>query len=273
MAAVLQRTTFVTSRLSEFVNQRELVTQTGHPIDRWPLVILKEVADNGLDICEEHQIAPALEISVDTSAGAIMISDNGPGIAPEIVTSILDYSTRTSSREAYITQSRGQQGNALKTILAMPFALDNARCGPVIIEAHGISHGIKFGANHITQEPQIKYGTTSSVVKNGTRLTVDWPGTASHILERAEDQFLQICDDLLWLNPHLSMRARWDGNVAIDGTATDPQWRKSRACDPSSPHWFTLERFERLAGAYAATTANMVGRTGACAHSLQSLPA
>jgi DNA topoisomerase VI subunit B len=105
------------------------VTQTGHPIGRWPLVIMKEVADNGLDICEEHQIAPALEISVDTSVGEIVISDNGPGIAPEIVPSVLDYSTRTSSREAYITLSRGAQGNALKRRCTHGWRRDDHRQG------------------------------------------------------------------------------------------------------------------------------------------------
>jgi hypothetical protein len=192
MAAVLQRTTFVTSRLSEFANQRELVAQTGHSVRNWPLVILKECADNALDVCEEKQIAPVLEISVDTAAGEIVFTDNGPGIAPEIVVSILDYTTRTSSREAYITQSRGQQGNALKTVVAMPFTLDNARCGPVVIEAHGVAHQIQFGVNQITQEPQIAHETASSLVKSGTRLTVSWPATASAILEEAKGEFLQI---------------------------------------------------------------------------------
>jgi DNA topoisomerase VI subunit B len=250
MAAVLQRTTFVTSRLSEFANQRELVAQTGHSVRNWPLVILKECADNALDVCEEKQIAPVLEISVDTAAGEIVFTDNGPGIAPEIVVSILDYTTRTSSREAYITQSRGQQGNALKTVVAMPFTLDNARCGPVVIEAHGVAHQIQFGVNQITQEPQIAHETASSLVKSGTRLTVSWPATASDILEEAKGEFLQIAEDLLWLNPHLSLRATWDGDVAIGWTPTEPQWRKWRACDPSSPHWFDLARLERLAGAY-----------------------
>ena len=37
---------------------------------------------------------------------------------------LLDYTVRVSSREAYVSPTRGAQGNALKTIVAMPFVLD-----------------------------------------------------------------------------------------------------------------------------------------------------
>jgi hypothetical protein len=52
-AATLSRETFTTSRLAEFCSQRELVAQTGHPVDDWPLVLVKELADNAIDIAEE----------------------------------------------------------------------------------------------------------------------------------------------------------------------------------------------------------------------------
>jgi hypothetical protein len=41
-APVLDRLTFKTSRLAEFCSRRELVAQTGHRVQDWPLVILKE---------------------------------------------------------------------------------------------------------------------------------------------------------------------------------------------------------------------------------------
>jgi len=36
----------------------------------------------------------------------------------------LNYSTRSSSREAYCSPTRGAQGDALKTIVAMPFTIE-----------------------------------------------------------------------------------------------------------------------------------------------------
>ena len=142
-AVAIQRTTFSTSRPLEFCSAKELVAQTGHEPDDWPLVILKELIDNALDACEEARVAPVIRVTV--ARGKIRVRDNGPGIPPETVASILDFTTRTSSREAYVAPDRGQQGNALKTILAMPFALSGDE-GRVEIVARGIRHEITSGS-------------------------------------------------------------------------------------------------------------------------------
>jgi hypothetical protein len=47
------------SRLLEFCSQKELVLQTGHSVDQWPLVLVKELFDNALDAAEEAGTAPA----------------------------------------------------------------------------------------------------------------------------------------------------------------------------------------------------------------------
>ena len=43
---------------------------------------------------------------------------------------------RVSSREAYVAPDRGAQGNALKTIVAMPFVLDGGQ-GVIELDAGG----------------------------------------------------------------------------------------------------------------------------------------
>jgi hypothetical protein len=124
--AVLNRTTFSTSRLLEFCSRKELVAQTGHEPEDWPLVIIKELIDNSLDSAEEAGVAPVIHVTV--ARDMIRVRDNGPGIPPETVASVLDFTTRTSSREAYVAPDRGRQGNALKTVVAMPFALSGEQC-------------------------------------------------------------------------------------------------------------------------------------------------
>jgi hypothetical protein len=146
----LSRQVFTTSRLLEFCSQKELVLQTGHPVEQWPLVVLKELIDNALDACEEADIAPVIKITVKD--GSITVADNGPGIAPETVISLLDFSVRVSSREAYASPTRGAQGNALKTLIAMPFALDGS-IGITTIEARGIRHTITFSVDGLRQTP------------------------------------------------------------------------------------------------------------------------
>jgi len=187
----LNRETFKTSRLLEFCSIKELVAQTGHEVAEWPLVVIKELADNGLDIAEEIGVAPELAITVSTDTGEIIVTDNGPGIPAETINSILDYRSRTSSRAAYCSPSRGQQGNALSTILAIPFVLDGT-AGETVIEARGIAHRIRFSADPIRQEPRITYDPGSSTVRTGTRVTVRWPAKACHLIQTAAERFFTV---------------------------------------------------------------------------------
>src|SRR5262249_37435757 len=121
----LTRVAFTVSRLMEFCTKRELQNQTGHSIYEWPLVVAKEHLENRLDACEEAEIAPKIAITV--GPGTIIVEDNAGGIDTDTIKSILDYTVRVSSREAYVSPTRGAQGNALKTILAMGYVLDRER--------------------------------------------------------------------------------------------------------------------------------------------------
>ena len=98
-AAMLERTTLRTSRLLDFCSEKELTAQTGHAMHEWPLVIAKELIDNGLDACEESGVPPEITVRVD-GAGVTVI-DNGPGIPGSTIDGVTDFSSRVSSREAY----------------------------------------------------------------------------------------------------------------------------------------------------------------------------
>ena len=181
---ILQRATFRTSRLLDFANQKELIAQTGHAVETWPLVILKELVDNAIDACEEAGIAPAVTVKVDEAG--IAIADNGPGLPAETVKHVLDFTVRVSSREAYVSPTRGAQGNALKTIVAMPFVLDG-ESGRIEIEAHGIHHRIEMSVDRVRQEPVIQHEQDVSQVKVGTVVRVHWPLVSASIIRDVED--------------------------------------------------------------------------------------
>jgi DNA topoisomerase VI subunit B len=246
---VLQRETFQTSRLLDFCSERELVKQIGHAADQWPLVILKELTDNALDAAEEAGTAPMIRIEV--SDKQIVITDNGPGIPAETVAGILDFAVRVSSREAYASPTRGAQGNALKTIVAMAFALDGAK-GETLIESWGTAHRISFKVDHVRQEPKIDHIRERSSVRKGTRITVRWPVCACSKLDQARPHFLQMAEDYGWLNPHLTLSVTWNGKRCVDFKASDLVWAKWRPQHPTSPHWYDEARLRRLMGAYIA---------------------
>jgi DNA topoisomerase VI subunit B len=245
---LLERVAFKTDRLGEFVGRRELTAQIGHPPGEWPLVVLKEATDNALDAGEEALAAPELRIDVSSDPGSITVTDNGPGIAAQTVRDILDYTARVSSREAYCSPTRGAQGNALKTLLAMPFALDGTS-GTSVIESRGKRHEITFRVDQLRQRPVIDHQTSRSNLQKGTCLRVD---LACSVLVDAEARFLQMADDLGWLNPHLRLVVTWDGIERVCREPSDPAWKKWRACDPTSAHWYDEPRLVRYIAAHVA---------------------
>jgi DNA topoisomerase VI subunit B len=251
----LTRVPFAVSRLMEFCTKRELTNQTGHHEYDWPLVIAKEMIDNGLDACEEAGIAPV--ITIDVRGEKFIISDNGPGIPASVIDGVMDYSVRTSSREAYVSPTRGAQGNALKTILPMGYVLDEARgenaSAVTLIEAHGIAHRIKFSVDHIKQEPRIGRTTRPSLVE-GTRVTVRLPPDryGRGFFAQNMRRLIELAESYTWINPRLSLRLTWDGELKLDHTATNPSWKKWLPSWPTSAHWYDIPRFRRYAAAHIA---------------------
>jgi DNA topoisomerase VI subunit B len=170
--AKLKRETFKTSRLLDFCSEKELTAQVGHDASKWLLVILKELVDNALDACEEAGTPPSINVEVD--AGSVIVEDNGPGMPVKTIKGVLDYAVRVSSREAYVSPTRGAQGNALKTVIAMPYVLSGEKQqGKVEISAKGKLHQIIFGVDRIRQEPKITHkAIPAKNVKNGTFVKV-----------------------------------------------------------------------------------------------------
>jgi DNA topoisomerase VI subunit B len=252
----LTRVAFKVSRLMEFCSQRELQNQTGHSLYDWPLVVGKEAMDNALDACEEAEVAP--DITVIVGSGTIIVHDNAAGIDTETIESILDYTIRVSSREAYVSPTRGAQGNALKTILAMSYVLNRKidsngdAAGITIIETRGIKHQIEFRIDHINNQPKIIHTTAESPVKVGTKLTINWPPEEDDLLEYADDRFKSLIEAYAWFNPHLTLRGVWFGREFVNVKATNPAWEKWRPRNPTSPHWYDESRLQRYLAAHVA---------------------
>lgn len=247
----LIRVAFSVSRLMDFCSKRELTNQTGHPVQEWPLVVLKELFDNALDACEEAEVPPVISVIVE--ADRIIIQDNANGIDANTISSVLDYTIRVSSNEAYASPTRGAQGNALKTVLAMGYVLQGARgdaVGVTVIETRGVAHRIEFRADHINNQPKIIHTTSPSPVVTGTRFTVHWP--APDLLAFAANRFQKLVRAYVWFNPHLTVCGTWFGDEFVNVTATNPYWEKWRPRNPTSAHWYDVARLQRYIAAHVA---------------------
>jgi DNA topoisomerase VI subunit B len=251
----LMRVAFKVSRLMEFCSERELTNQTGHSVWDWPLVVAKELIDNALDACEETEAAP--EITVIVEKDTIIVQDNAGGIDADTIASVLDYTIRVSSREAYVSPTRGAQGNALKTILAMGYVLNRRisaagdAAGVTIIETRGLRHQIEFRVDHINNQPKIIHTTTASPIEAGTKLTINWPPQLG-LLENAASRFQQLVAAYAWFNPHLTLGGVWRDREFVNAKATNPDWEKWRPRNPTSALWYDEARLERYLAAHVA---------------------
>ena len=141
MMAGLKREMGEISRSSEFFSISELEMQTGQPVANFASVALKELVDNGIDSAESQDLPEIyLDVTINENVVRISVQDNGPGLKSKTIDRITDFDVRVTDKLNYRSPSRGQQGNALKTILGMPYALGSKE--PVVITARGVRHTI-----------------------------------------------------------------------------------------------------------------------------------
>jgi DNA topoisomerase VI subunit B len=244
--ARLNRQTFSISRELEYFSEAELTTQTGYgKEDWWPGVVAKELIDNSLDACEQAGTPPRIEVGFQ--GDSLTVADNGPGLHPDVLERILDFRTRTTDKAAYVSPTRGAQGNAFKTVLAIPYVFGGGKAGQVEVECGGIRHTIVVSTDHVLQRPQVDHRQESIVRNRGTltRVTVDAASSKAH---EPDPEFLQnLVRDFCLFNPHATFDLLIHGErTAVE--ATTPEWRKWLPTDPIPAHWYNHERLETLIG-------------------------
>lgn len=245
---VLNRQVFELSRELEFFTEKELVMQIGHSKSSWHITMLKELIDNALDACEVSDIQP--NIIVEKTKNHFSVTDNGPGITPKIIKKSLDYLIRVSDKQFYVSPTRGQMGNALKTIWAAPYVAHGT--SKVVIESRGRRHTIKTSLDKILQKPQIEHSYSEDTnVKNGTRVTVYWPNLASSENEIMYDFYKappteeELISYYVAFNPHATFQFKNKTHPA-----TNKGWGKWRTDMPTSAFWYDEGRLRDLIAAY-----------------------
>lgn len=255
MSAVLERTTFETSRLLEFFSERELSMQIGHDRDWWPAALLKELIDNALDACETAGVAP--EIDVVVTDDTLTVTDNGPGIPAETITRSLDYLVKVSDKHHYVAPTRGQQGNALKTVYAAPYVVDGER-GHVEITSGETHHDIVVTLDRIAGQPELVHEVSGNgaVVKSGTSVKLHYPGIAGYLDPPPCDRLggevlgLELVAGFAAFNPHATFSFQIGDKDKRWFPSTVSDWRKWKPSDPTSPHWYTPASLRDLIAAY-----------------------
>ncbi|EGD51734.1 ATP-binding region ATPase domain protein [Thermoanaerobacter ethanolicus JW 200] len=258
----LSRITAEISRASEYFSLKELQAQTGQPYTNFASVVLKELVDNALDACESNNIIPEINIDIlmKNDIYLISISDNGRGIPPHTVSRILDFSIRVSDKSIYRSPTRGAQGNALKTVLGIPFSLGCSM--PVIIEAQGTKHTIYTRVDAIGNV-RIEHSKEPSQYVEGTKITVPVPSANQKFYPEWWAKAFAI------FNPHASIKIRLFDKKSVNDSACSnakdfqnktleflptvsfpDEWIKFLPTNPTSPWWYSEEDLARLIFAY-----------------------
>ena len=253
MTERIERQVFATPRAAEYFELRNLQAQTGQPARRFPEVILKELVDNALDAAETAGVQPEVSVeAVEHPDGLRLgVGDNGPGMPPDLVAKVLDFSVLVSDKANYRSPSRGQQGNALKTVLGIPFAIGSAQ--PVVVEACGVRHEVRAGIDP-AGELRIDHQQRPVPARPGTVVTVGLVDTPQLVWTLERVDVGRWTRGYALVNPHASI-----GYLAHDGDGGDREtykstagdgWRKPLPTDPTSAWWYDEAALGRLVFAH-----------------------
>jgi hypothetical protein len=219
------------------------------------------MVDNALDACEAASVSPVVKILV--SPDSITVADNGPGMAPATLERILDYGFKTSSNSAYVSPTRGQQGNALQTLLAMAYAL-TGKPGVTIIKSRGVQHRIEFDIDPISREPRLSHQRVDIDQAAGTEIVLEMPTPAIDLVDLRNMAF-----DFTWCNPHVALYCRAIDGPSLAHQPTEPNWTKWKPTDPTSAHWYDVASLKvliaaeinkaRLSGSAQRTVSDFIG--------------
>src|SRR5215203_3647552 len=187
----------------------------------------------------------------------LSVSDNGPGLPAEVVRKVLDYNIRVSDKAAYRSPTRGAQGNALKTVIGIPYALGSRE--PLVVEAQGVSHRIKpwvdpAGAVHFD------YTSAETVLESpGTTVSLEMPTGLSGDAAASgypNDHVAQALDAIHWarsfaaFNPHATLsylgKEGAVEDVEIYKSTHEGPFKKYVPSQPTSPHWYSSESLKVL---------------------------
>ncbi len=244
--ALRPREAFRISRSLEYFSEAELTKQIGYRRELWLLAIVKELVDNAIDNAEEAGILPDVTVSLATDK--LVVTDNGTGIRPETVHSMLDFTQRISSREAYRSITRGAQGNATKSVLGLPVVI-NGGSGQITITAQGWRHEINVTLDTLANQPVVQHDRTPVDVQIGTIVEISIPQLPCILTESTNARLVLLAAAYSSLNPHLRLELLLPDGMVRDWERTAEVCRKWTAAEADPPGWHDLASLERLVSA------------------------
>ncbi len=229
-----------------------LIKQTGTRPFKWDIYILKELLDNALDICESADVTtPRIEVAVRIDG--ITVRDNGHGITRDTIDKIVDLNVYAGSKYYFLRPSRGRQGNALLTILPMPYVVSRGEA----TECATIRSGRKqfsISVEHDDIQQDYMFRVSESDLPegiNGTEICVKVSLVAMHELCKNERphpySYISLISNFAVFNSHCEFMADIYGEKMVHNKTGEIRKIKSES---ESIHWYSYTAFRDLIYAY-----------------------
>ncbi|KXB00028.1 hypothetical protein AKJ41_04470, partial [candidate division MSBL1 archaeon SCGC-AAA259O05] len=246
------------TRISENFARSGLSNLTGQPPHYWGGYCLKELLDNSIEAAESAGLKPAVEVYIEGvytgsprspfECETIEVRDDGPGIGEDRVEKIFGHLDMFGgTKRHYNLPTRGNQGNALMTILG----IQSLAGGPLVVTSDGKKHEISVEEEKISGKPRAKISTSPAKTDvEGTEVSLDLSGRNFGNGERVE----KILGEFIALNPHASFDITIDlgqaGTIEYESPAVDDhtvnRFSLSGGSMKGKPNWFSFDGFKEL---------------------------
>lgn len=144
------------NRLSENFTEKGLQSLTGQPPNHWIRYVVKEVIDNSLEASDHPEIIVKLDENKNGGCN-LSIRDNGTGLTKKIIFAIFkDVDSFGGNKRHYKTPSRGNQGNALMTVLGIQNLLGH----PLYVTSNNSRYKIEIIKNDIEDRYEVDISRT-----------------------------------------------------------------------------------------------------------------
>ena len=254
---------FSFNREFDFVRLDRLSRTTGRPAHEWDFYIIKELIDNALDADEavwrkEPKQKPILKVRIEFANNQLFVQvSNRTQFPVELIPDIFA-TYQYTSRKAFVKGlTRGALGNALKTLLGIPYALRNRVSGDWKPDQKPLS----IICNKQEYLPIYTVDTTNQNISFECKKIPDNKDTQGTIISVALDYFEQekprTLDEIKRLaqkynlcNPHANFQ--WlieveEEEWSVEYAANQNWSNKFRGTAPI--HWYSMTAFQDLLGA------------------------
>ena len=243
-----------TSRTTENFTEEGLKSLTGQPRGKWGQYVVKETIDNSLEAGENVTIMVAVETNGEYPQ-RITIRDDGPGIPRDRLDSIFEDVTKfAGTKRHYKLPTRGNQGNALMTILGIQHVVNDQH--PLKVHSQGRKYTIRVTKDQISGEYTVNIQDAGSSGTDGFAVTVNLGDQASHYASR--DAIEAIVARLALLNPQAGFRLDVDGEIKAHTPLPDSTVNPFTAREKVT--WFSFDDFQERLQADARTDSSMTVR-------------